>query len=93
LGRLTVGCEHNLSKWLSAYSNDLLLIFHDHANYKTNNSGQHIRKVIQQPVESCYFALSHVLHIGHIVTANKKQWFCVSLIRRVINDINEALRP
>jgi hypothetical protein len=24
------------------YSNDLLPIFHDHANYKTNNSGQHI---------------------------------------------------
>jgi hypothetical protein len=37
-----VGCEHNLSKWLSAHSNDLLPIFHDHANYKTDNSGQHI---------------------------------------------------
>jgi hypothetical protein len=42
LGRLTVGCAHNLSKWLSAYSNDLLPIIHDHENYKTNNSGQHI---------------------------------------------------
>jgi hypothetical protein len=39
---------------------------------------------MQQPIESCCFAFSRVLHIGHIVRANKKQWFCVSFVALMI---------
>jgi hypothetical protein len=39
---------------------------------------------MQQPIESYYFAFSHVLHIGHIARANKKRWFCVSFVPLMI---------
>jgi hypothetical protein len=39
---------------------------------------------MQRPIESYYFAFSRVLHIGHIVRANKKQWFCVSFVELMI---------
>jgi hypothetical protein len=39
---------------------------------------------MQQPIESYYFAFSHVLHIGHIVRANKKRWFCVPFVELMI---------